>query len=449
MDAERARLERLYPFNRHDPLDEEVPAGTDDEAAIIILKDRAERVKNNRMTEQLAVALASQPKVFKPPIFSGKKEEKADAHLLLVEDWFSRSRTPPDKKAEKFNETLESNARVWYSELNKANITWDKVKNEFIREFGKEGKTIRQLKKEWASFRFKPEEMNIKAFIRDVKTTGDLLNASEMEKLDTLRDALPNDVYAAAFTAPDLATLERLLIEMYTSRRPPGSAASTSESPFMRLTENPVPSIPHKSDHSETTASALTYFAFEITPSGETKITPVTHSTAAPFKPHIAPRGRGRGGRPNDRFNARPPAGHGRPRWQERNPSRPGWNQAYSRKPRSNYASQNPRYHSNRGRSQNPRYHPQHTQRFTGAKPRPVPRIRDSERSRNDDWNRCHYCKETGHWAKDCPQKRRPQGQPQSSQNNSSKPVPRDALNQLTDYLGSLQVEPDNQTQEN
>ena len=97
-----------------------------------------------------------------------------------------------------------------------------------------------------------------------------------------------------------------------------------------------------------------------------------------PFKPYIAPRGRGRG-----RGRGKAPRGRGQP---------------FQFQGKGNMTFPKPMTRGRgRGRGRG-KYDKSPTQR----KPRVAPRAKDMDKER------CHFCKQLGHWERDCPDKKKP-----------------------------------------
>ena len=128
----------------------------------------------------------------------------------------------------------------------------------------------------------------------------------------------------------------------------------------------------------------------KITPSGQPldfqqSLTQLTENlykldfNQKPYKPILYPQGRGRGrGRGNGRFQGR---GGGQRSYQPYNPQRRG-----------------------RGRG-GFRGRPRGGQKFDRSPTKRNPR--ENSKTKDVDRDRCRYCREIGHWVKDCPQKKR------------------------------------------
>lgn len=345
------------------------------------------------------------------PQFSGKKGEKPEAHCLKVEDWFAHFAIPNDQKVLRFKETLTGKARQWYESLHPVPTDWimpDPVpdpppaagtilKPLFNQRFSLKGKTPDALYAEWQHLKFDPGTEDIEEFINDVEDLATQLGYPDRAKIMAIKGCMPMEILGSCFNIDNLATLKAMLINIFDNPRmkskyaKSGNEASTSgATPFSVMTKVTPATV------SDTTYSNLSSLSEQIT-TLQADLSSMTMSpNQKPFKPYIAPK-RGRGGRfqgprnVGNRTQSGPP-----PRFQK------GPNHSFQPRgqrggfyPR-NQNRGNQRYGNSRGPGQNQ----------TGFQRSPVirkPRI--ASKTVDKDRQRCHYCKEIGHFIRECRKK--------------------------------------------
>ena len=308
-----------------------------------------------------------------PPIFKGDKGERPEAHLLRAKDWFDSSGIVRNQdKVYNFKHTLDSKAREWYADLmNKATIPprWPELETAFSRYFSTQGRSIKHLHDSWRKMSFNPETDDIEEFIRDAQECAKQLEYDDHVIINMIKSVMPREIYGTLYYMDDLAEVINFCKD-YFSKNPKEQNTETNN-------------VPDKG------ATALSPFS-KITPSGQPidfqqSLTQLTENlykldfNQKPYKPTLYPQGRGRGrGRGNGRFQGR---GGGQRSYQPYNPQRRG-----------------------RGRG-GFRGRPRGGQKFDRSPTKRNPR--ENSRTKDVDRDRCRYCREIGHWVKDCPQKKR------------------------------------------
>ena len=418
--ATREMVERInllmtkYPYDPVEDDDKLLPAGPFDtnldaetaEEYLDVLKRRAKKARDlatfKDMAEALGKHLTPTDRGEKIPKFSGKSTEVAKGHLLSVEDWQKRKDySDTDMARHHFIKTLEGEARVWYKDLQEQNANWAQVKKEFIREYEKHGKHNRQLKSEIAKIQFNEKTDDIGKFLREVRSTCEMLEMDNEAICTTIKEAMPQQVYWTIHQINDLGVLTRTLADFFPKKE--GRTAASNPAP----THNPFMIIQADGQNDQK-----------------------DDSKAKPFKPRIHPGGRGRPKtRPNpsqDEGTSQQSSGNDdplreavsklvkelaeqnkrgasyrlrgdvdlemadyvndyinkRPRQQYQPPARRDYPRGKDGKyvKRTGYVNPNP--NAGRGKARNPR---------------------TDEVQKTTDRNRCMRCMEIGHWAKDCP----------------------------------------------
>ena len=312
-------------------------------------------------------------KKISPPIFKGDKGERPEAHLLRAKDWFDSSGIVRNQdKVYNFKHTLDSKAREWYADMiNKATTfpRWSDLETAFSRYFSTQGRSIKHLHDSWRKMSFNPDTDDIEEFIRDAQECAKQLEYNDHVIINMIKSVMPREIYGTLYYMDDLAEVINFCKD-YFSKNP-------------RDQKNEVPTAPDKG------ASALTPFS-KMTSSTQPldfqqSLTQLTENlykldfNQKPYKPTLYPQGRGRGrGRGNGRFQSR---GGGQRSYQPYNPQRRS-------RGRGGF----------RGKSRG-------GQKFDRSPTKRNPR--ENSRTKDVDRDRCRYCREIGHWVKDCPQKKR------------------------------------------
>ena len=245
-----AALAGKYPYSYTDSEDEVLDDAkqSKDEQLTILRRRRRKKREMEELEERramrenfrlLSLGHAEKDK----PKFSNLKGEKPQPHILLVEDWQRKKGFTDQEMVKEFKETLEGTPRMWYEELETLDMTWERLKTEFIREFHKDGKSNYALKREQNRLEFNPEKDSIKEFIRDVKATAKILKNSEEETRDILAEAMPEQLYLAVANIPDLdgmcAALIRAVEGIKNKKRISEKTKDTDTgSPFMVLDQS-------------------------------------------------------------------------------------------------------------------------------------------------------------------------------------------------------------------
>ena len=320
-------------------------------------RERREKERDRKEEESLATG-----KGFKPPSFKGQKGERPEAHLLRAEDWMEASnpKMRDDQKIKNFRLTLDHHAREWYDKAD-CKGTWEKLKLGFSRHFSTQGRSIMNLLTRWKSFRFNPEVDDIEEFVRDVQETASQLKYDEEAIGMMIKTCMPHHMYANLYEVTDLEKIITKVRDIYAkpvhqsqAEATASAAAVPSATPFSSMTEQ---------------------YMYLQGANGDNK--------QKPFKPYVTPQGRGRG---------RGRGGRGRGKGRGRGASQDTRFQGVGRGQFSFRGSWQPR--GNRGRG---------GQGYDKSPNVKKPRV--NAKTPNIDRNRCNYCKEHGHWVKDCPQK--------------------------------------------
>ena len=337
-------------------------------------------VKRSKQEDRVGV------KKLPPPVFKGLKGERPDAHLLRTNDWFSTiypdmtTVTDADKIRD-FRHTLDNLAREWYDGMALTG-TWKKFSTEFSRYFSTQGRSMRQLHERWKHFMYHPDTDNIEEYIRDVQETAKQLNYDDDDVLAELQTTMPDAMYGQVIKEKSLTDLIRFLKEIYAKdeRKKAATATSTvSTAPFSYIKDKMHEDQP---DLTETIYKLADRFErFEL-------------KDRKPFKPYITPGGKGK---VRKGFKGK---NKGRFRYNNR-----GYNDNRGRYYDDNRGRQ---YDDNRYRNNNNRFRYRDKPRYNKGKFDKSPIVRkprvNSKSIDKDKQDRCHNCKEMGHWARDCPQ---------------------------------------------
>lgn len=303
----------------------------------------------------------------KPPIFRGTKGERPESHLLRTEDWFESKGIAAGDRVKEFKHTLDHFAREWYRS-SPTTKDWDEYKTEFSKYYSTQGRSVKNLHETWKQFTFDPQTGDIEEFIRDVRETGTQLKYNNEAILNQIKSCMPDNMDGPLYGKDKLDDVVTMLKEIY-ANKPTKSQATTSTSnpsasPFSVMQN---PSIDEKLDR-------LAQCLYEMEMKDKPK---------KPYKPFVTgPRKRGRGGGST--------RGRGKP---FHNPNR---RFEFSGRGKMNFGYP-PRGGSKpRGRG---------GKKFDRSPNTRKPRV--ASKTRDKDQDRCHHCKQFGHWARECPENTR------------------------------------------
>ena len=299
------------------------------------------------------------------PIFKGTVGERPEPHLLRATDWFDSQGIKRDvDKVYNFKHTLDGDAREWYADYIRERgtvPTWPTLINEFSRYYSTQGRGIKNLHDSWRKMTFEPETDDIEIFIRDAQECAKQLNYDDSVLMNMLKAAMPKVVYGTLYHMETLGDVIKFVKDYYSKspseRMQSQQAAKTEASPFKAI-KSPQP-IDLNSTLVQLTDS-LNKMDF----------------TQKPYKPTLYPTGRGRGRGRGGRSQGK--------RFQARNP---------------------PYNPQNRGRGKGGFRGKPRGGKFDRSPTKRVPR--ENSKTKDPDKDRCRYCREIGHWVKDCPQKQK------------------------------------------
>ena len=309
-----------------------------------------------------------------PPIFKGTPGERPEAHLLRALDWFDTIGAVRNRdRLSNFKHTLDHNAREWLHDLNMeeyGHLTWPKCVEAFSRYFSTQGRSLPLLHKAWREFEFHPETDDIEEFIRNVQECARQLNYDNDATMNMIKSTMPKVCYGTLYPMTNLAETINFCKD-YFARSPREQAQAAANAGD--ATGTPFTHIKSKGQDFTQTLHKLTdtLNKFDI--------------KQKPYKPTISPprfRGRGRGrGRS---FNPR------------------------DSKPRQNFSGGGRGRGGFRGRSRGG------GGRFDKSPNKRNPR--QNSKTKDVDRDRCRYCREIGHWERECPQKKADQAKGGESQ---------------------------------
>ena len=378
-----ARLDKLYKYDPDDPEDEEL-TDQEDSVKMDILKMRKERQKEKARDEQttmLTIAMqgmkTSQGRSFarEAPKFYGKEGESAVAHLFTVDDWRLREGFEEGQLAARFSETLRDEARIWYND-NKE-LDWAEMQKAFIREFDRDGMSIRELRTKWLKERYDPTKEDIKVYIRRFNLTAQVIDMPQDATVAQLKESMPEEMIAPLFDKTDKVVIEKLLISFYkakAARMQAAAAAPVTTNPFAHLYSMVPPTGVHYSMGEQN----------EHLLAGRNK----------PYKPQVyQPQKKGQ-------------------KWQKAGKQKQPYEHKGGYGQQQRYGQGNKGRYQKKGRAQGGheayknygKYDANKQQKYINPKPKQS-KVRDSDqdRAKRIDTHRCHHCKEIGHWKRECP----------------------------------------------
>ena len=347
------------------------------------------------------------------PLFSGKKGEKPEDHVLRVEDYFEHYNIENENKCREFKKTLTGKARAWASTIpnrlpalapaadpadrarpweaegeNPARARIEEsMKNLFLTRFATQGRTPEALYAEWQNLKFDPLKDDIEDFMRDVKKIADGLGYGDGAVLMAVKGALPIEIQNLTITIDAIDQLRTFLIKVFDNPRMRATyggtkeGSGTSTGAFAAATAVAEPYDPGMSSLWDKLNSIESKF-------NKFSVSDPRHPNARQYKPHVTPkRGRGRG------------------QGQNRNHLRD--DQTFDRsgyRPNRSYSNDG----RNRGNQTRGNTRGNYTPRGRGRsydKSPTVNRPRIASRTPNKDSGRCFYCKELGHFIRRCHKK--------------------------------------------
>ena len=315
-------------------------------------QDATDRIKIKRIRKRVQA-----------PIFKGTIGERPEPHLLRATDWFDSQGIKREvDKVYNFKHTLDGDAREWYADYIRERETvptWSTLINEFSRYYSTQGRGIKNLHDSWRKMTFDPETDDIEVFIRDAQECAKQLKYDDAVVMNMIKAAMPKVVYGTLYHMENLGDVIKFVKDYYSKspseRLQTQPAGKLEASPFKAM-KNPQPI------DLNTTLVQLTESLNKM------------DLTQKPYKPTIYPTGRGRGRGRGGRFQGR--------RFQRGNQS---FNTQRRGRGRGGY----------RGKFRGGKFDKSPTKR--------VPR--ENSKTKDVDKDRCNYCREIGHWARDCQQK--------------------------------------------
>ena len=349
---------------------------------------------------------------FPIPIFTGKDKDKPEHHCLKFEDWLDhlgenttplRADAADDaahaealnefnlKQAIKFKTTLKGKPRQWFEALPAAaktsysDIDGDKrLKTLFCERWSLKGKTQDALYAEWQALSFDPAKDDIEEFIGDVVNIAQRLNYPENARIIAIRNALPLQVFNSCHHIDTLDELKDYLIKVFDNPRMKKLYSQPDSSAGIPGALTVATSVPSTSKEPKPEASTDLQSIGKLTSSINKLQSSFNQiKSKPPYKPRIT-QSRGRG---NNNFRSQRRFNNFRPRNRYNNFNN---NHRYQNFNNNNRGRYSPRPYQNR-------------RRFQSSPNTKRPRVAGKPIDKDKD--RCFYCKEYGHFIKNCPRK--------------------------------------------
>ena len=321
------------------------------------------------------------------PHFHGKAGERPEHHILLCEDYFEDQNIPDRRRPSTFRMTLTGKAREWYEDIEVPD-TWEKMKQMFTLHYSTQGRSTKVLHERWRSFKFDPSVGDIESYISDVKQTAKQLGYADKAIVDLLKSSMPDSLYGVLYDKDDLAQIIRMLKDFFASQPKLVADTTPSATPFssLRVAQTPPQTEPQK----QVTFESVNTLQGSVERMEDmiTRLNTNLNKQRGPWKPYIAPRGRGRGRSYTPNRPARSFSQDRGERRDSRQRRRGGFRRFRS------YSRERQPYRGNPQSRPRVRYDRSPTQR----KPRTASRAIDKDKN-----DRCYKCKEMGHWSGECP----------------------------------------------
>ena len=298
------------------------------------------------------------------PIFKGTIGECPEPHLLRAVDWFDSQGIRRDiDKVYNFKHTLDGEAREWYADyVRQTDVIppWKTLINDFSRYYSSQGRGEKNLHEAWRNMSFTKATDNVEVFLRDLQECAKQLNYDDQVVMTTIRAAMPQEVYGPLYKMTDLSEVIDFCKNYYAKspkeRLKAQSTAKLEVSPFKKIQEETPLDINAMLNKLTESLNKMDF-------------------TQKPYKPTLYPSGRGRGRGRGGRFQGRRSPGNQQSSYQ---PHRGRGHGGFRGKPRGG--------------------------KFDKSPTKRVPR--ENSKTKDVDKDRCRYCREIGHWVKDCPQKK-------------------------------------------
>ena len=134
----------------------------------------------------------------------------------------------------------------------------------------------------WKSFQFNSETDDIEEFVRNIQETGNQLNYDEEAQLNMIKSCMPTAIYSTLYEVKDFNKCITMVKDIFAKNpaavaRQAAVAASATVSPFSMIKASPT--------HGELYESNLYSISERLN----------ALEVSKPWKPTIAPKGRGRG----------------------------------------------------------------------------------------------------------------------------------------------------------
>ena len=179
--------------------------------------------------------------------------ECPEPHLLRAVDWFDSQGIRRDiDKVYNFKHTLDGEAREWYPDYaRQIDIIplWKTLINDFSRYYSSQGRGEKNLHEAWRNMSFTPATDDVEIFLRDLQECAKQLNYDDQVIINTIRVAMPKEVYRTLYKMTDLSEVIDFCKNYYAKspadRLKAQSAAKLEASPFKKMQEeNPPPYKP-------------------------------------------------------------------------------------------------------------------------------------------------------------------------------------------------------------